>query len=81
MSDSQSYAKVSVTGQSGGRQVTQNYATPVRSNELYRNAVLRLSGMAINHFTRNHNTGDRRPSFREIPGGPFANPGGAFVLR
>lgn len=74
------YAKVAVIGRSGDRQITQNYATLIRPNEQYRNAVLRLSTAAIAHFTQNNNTGGRRPSFREIPGGPFNNAGGAIVL-
>lgn len=74
------YAKVAVTGRSGNRQVTQNYATLLRPNEQYRNAVLRLSAAAVTHFIQNNNTGGRRPSFREISGGPFPNAGGAIML-
>lgn len=80
------YAKGEVIGQvinnnaAGLTSVRQMYATQVRTGETYRAAVLRLSASATSHFTRNHNTGGRRPTFREIPGGPFVNPGGAIVL-
>lgn len=80
------YAKVNIFGQvtsqnnRSPRPFTQTYATLVRNNEQYRNAVMRLSTGAINHFMRNYNTNGRRPSFREVPGGPFSSCNGAIFI-
>jgi len=74
------YAKVTVTGQVGTRRISKNYAVLLRTGETYHNALLRLSTAAVNRFMRDYDTGGRRPSFREIPGGPFNSTGGAILL-
>lgn len=78
------YVKGTVTGQVVGNNrlmsVTTTYATRMRNNETYRQAVLRLAAAATRHFTQNNNTGGRRPTFRETPGGPFATPGNATII-